>query len=65
MTREELLDNLYSIILQYRTTQKEMGRIEEGGKMGTRYWRQLNALCFRLESEIDSLLEKIMNAPKE
>lgn len=65
MTKEELLDNLYSIVLQYRTTQKEMGRIEEGGKMGTQYWRQLNALCFRLESEIDSLLEKIMNAPKE
>lgn len=65
MTREELLDDLYSIVLQYRTTQKEMGRVEEGGKMGTQYWRQLNAICFRSESEIDSLLDKIRNAPKE
>ena len=59
MTREELLNDLYSIVLEYRATQKEMGKLEDEDKMGTRFWRQLNALCFRHESEIDSLLEKI------
>ena len=59
MTREELLNDLYSTVCQYRMTQKEMGRIEDEGKMGTQFWRQLNALCFRHENEIDSLLEKI------
>lgn len=59
MTREELLNDLYSTVLQYRATQKEMGRVEDKAKMGTQFWRQLNALCFSLEREIDSLLEKI------
>ena len=59
MAREELLNDLYSTVIQYRITQKEMGKLEDEGKMGTLFWRQLNALCFRFESEIDSLLEKI------